>query len=198
MVGLSTDWQTREADAEDKKWSAVLAARVIYKTDYERSTKSVVTDLRYTPVAEERGGGLSNLFLPNVATQFGSAVEFTYSPSIGLEHESVVSAADESLENSIVRAVTGVRAELVPLPSHLARRLELTLEYSYVYDLQETAVPDQLDRGHQLVTADANVWFLKTDDGTLAGVSLKHTNGESRKLGFRHQQLTELTFSLKF
>ena len=80
----------------------------------------------------------------------------------------------------------------------MARRLELTLEYSYVYDLQETAVPDQLDRGHQLVTADANVWFLKTDDGTLAGVSLKHTDGESRKLGFRHQQLTELTFSLKF
>ena len=198
MVGLSTDWQTRDADAEDKKWSAVLAARVMYKNDFERSTKSVLTDLLFTPVAEDGGGGLSNLFLPNVATQFGSAVEFTYSPSIGLEHESVVSAADESLENSIVRAVTGVRAELVPLPSHLARRLEMTIEYSYVYDLQETAVPDQLDRGHQLVTADANVWLLKTDDGTLAGVSLKHTNGESRKLGFRHQQLTELTFSLKF
>ncbi len=198
MVGLSTDWQTRDAEAEGEKWSAVLAARVIYKTDYERSTRSVLTELLFTPVAEDRGGGLSNLFLPNVATQFGSAVEFTYSPSIGLEHESVVGAADKSLENSIVRAVTGVRAELIPLPSHLARRLELTLEYSYVYDLQQTAVPDQLDRGHQLVTADANVWFLKTDDGTLAGVSLKHTNGESPKTGFRQQQLTELTFSLKF
>ena len=89
MVGLSTDWQTRDAEAEGKKWSAVLAARVIYKTDYERSTRSVLTDLLFTPVAEGRGGGLSNLFLPNVATQFGSAVEFTYSPSIGLEHESV-------------------------------------------------------------------------------------------------------------
>ncbi len=197
-VGLSTDWQTREAEAEGGKWSAVLAARVFYKNDFERSTRSVVTDLLFTPVAEERGGGLANLFLPNVASQFGSAVEFTYSPSIGLEHESVVSAADESLENSVVRAVSGVRAELIPLPSHLAKRLELTVEYSYVYDLQQTAVPDQLDRGHQLVTADANVWFLKTDAGTRAGVSLKHTNGESRKRGFRQQKQTELTFSLKF
>ena len=198
MVGLSTDWQTRDSEAEGKKWSAVLAARVFYKNDFERSTKSVLTYLLFTPVAEDRGGGLSNLFLPNVATQFGSAVEFTYSPSIGLEHESVVRAADESRENSVVRAVTGVRAELLPLPSHLSKRLELTVEYSYVYDLQETADPDQLDRGHQLVTADANVWFLKTDAGTLAGVSLKYTNGESRKRGFRQQQLTELTFSLKF
>ncbi len=129
MVGLSTDWQTRDAEAEDKKWSAVLAARVMYKNDLERSTRSVLTDLLFIPVAEDRGGGLSNLFLPNVATRFGSAVEFTYSPSIGLEHESVVSALDESLENSIVRAVTGVRAELVPLPSHWSRRLELNLEY---------------------------------------------------------------------
>ena len=198
MVGLSTDWQTRDAEAEDKKWSAVLAARVMYKNDFERSTKSVLTDLLFTPVAKVRGGGLSNLFLPNVATQFGSAVEFTYSPSIGLEHESVVRTADESLEGSVVRAVTGVRAELVPLPSHWSRRLELNLEYSYGYDLQETAEPYQLDRGHKLVTADANVWFLKTDAGTLAGVSLKYTNGESPKTGFRQQQLTELTFSLKF
>ena len=197
-VGLSTNWQTREAEGEGGKWSAVLAARVFYKNDFERSTRSVVTDLLFTPVAEDRGGGLANLFLPNVASQFGSAVEFTYSPSIGLEHESVVSAADESRINSVVRAVSGVRAELIPLPSHLSKRLELTVEYSYVYDLQETADPDQLDRGHQLVTADANVWFLKTDDGTRAGVSLKHTNGESRKRGFRQQKLTELTFSLKF
>ena len=197
-VGLSTNWQTREAEGEGGKWSAVLAARVFYKNDFERSTRSVVTDLLFTPVAEDQGGGLANLFLPNVASQFGSAVEFTYSPSIGLEHESVVSAADESRKNSVVRAVSGVRAELLPLPSHLSKRLELTVEYSYVYDLQETADPDQLDRGHQLVTADANVWFLKTDAGTRAGVSLKYTNGESRKLGFRHQQLTELTFSLKF
>ena len=197
-VGLSTNWQTREAEGEGGKWSAVLAARVFYKNDFERSTRSVVTDLLFTPVAEDRGGGLANLFLPNVASQFGSAVEFTYSPSIGLEHESVVSAADESRINSVVRAVSGVRAELIPLPSHLSKRLELTVEYSYVYDLQETADPDQLDRGHQLVTADANVWFLKTDDGTRAGVSLKHTNGESQKRGFRQQKLTELTFSLKF
>ena len=197
-VGLSTNWQTREAEGEGGKWSAVLAARVFYKNDFERSTRSVVTDLLFTPVAADRGGGLANLFLPNVASQFGSAVEFTYSPSIGLEHESVVSAADESRLNSVVRAVSGVRAELIPLPSHLAKRLELTVEYSYVYDLQQTADPDQLDRGHQLVTADANVWFLKTDDGTRAGVSLKHTNGESRKRGFRQQKLTELTFSLKF
>jgi hypothetical protein len=170
----------------------------MYKNDFERSTKSVLTDLLFTPVAKGRGGGLSNLFLPNVATQFGSAVEFTYSPSIGLEHESVVRTADKSLEGSVVRAVTGVRAELVPLPSHWSRRLELNLEYSYGYDLQETAEPYQLDRGHKLVTADANVWFLKTDAGTLAGVSLKYTNGESPKTGFRQQQLTELTFSLKF
>ena len=197
-VGLSTNWQTREAEGEGGKWSAVLAARVFYKSDFERSTRSVVTDLLFTPVAEDQGGGLANLFLPNVASQFGSAVEFTYSPSIGLEHESVVSAADESRKNSVVRAVSGVRAELLPLPSHLSKRLELTVEYSYVYDLQETADPDQLHRGHQLVTADANVWFLKTDAGTRAGVSLKYTNGESRKRGFRQQKLTELTFSLKF
>ena len=197
-VGLSTNWQTREAEGEGGKWSAVLAARVFYKNDFERSTRSVVTDLLFTPVAEDQGGGLANLFLPNVASRFGSAVEFTYSPSIGLEHESVVSAVDESRKNSVVRAVSGVRAELLPLPSHLSKRLELTVEYSYVYDLQETADPDQLDRGHQLVTADANVWFLKTDAGMRAGVSLKYTNGESRKRGFRQQKLTELTFSLKF
>ena len=109
-VGLSTNWQTREAEGEGGKWSAVLAARVFYKNDFERSTRSVVTDLLFTPVAEDQGGGLANLFLPNVASQFGSAVEFTYSPSIGLEHESVVRAADESRENSVVRAVTGGRS----------------------------------------------------------------------------------------
>ncbi len=125
-------------------------------------------------------------------------MEFTYSPSIGFEHEGVVHAEDKALEGSIVRAVTGLRAELVPLPSRWARRLELTLEYSYVYDLKESADPDQLDRGHQLLTADANVWFVRTDAGSLAGVSLKYTNGESPSQGFQQQQLTELTFSVKF
>ena len=198
MVGLATDYETRDAEEENQNWSAIMVARVTYKNDFERVTKSVQTDLLFTPVAQDRGGGLSNLFLPNVPTQFGSAVEFTYSPSIGLEHEGVVRAADKSLEGSTVRAVSGVRAELVPLPSRWARRLELTLEYSYVYDLKDSSEPDQLGRGHKLVTADANVWFVRTDAGTLAGVSLKHTNGESPSHGFQQQQLTELTFSVKF
>lgn len=197
-VGLSTDYETRDAEEEGQNWSAILVARVTFKNDFERATKSVQTNLLFTPVARDRGGGLSNLFLPNVPTEFGSAVEFTYSPSVGLEHEGVVRAADQSLEGSVVRAVTSVRAELLPLPSHLSRRIELNLEYSFVYDLRESAEPAQLDRGHQLVTADANVWFLRTDAGRLAGVSLKYTNGESPSAGFRQQQLTELTFSLKF
>ncbi len=198
MVGLSTDWETRDEDAEQQKWSAVLIARVSYKNDFERETKSVQTNLNFTPVARDRGGGLANLFLPNVPTQFGSAVEFTYSPSIGLEHEGVVRAADRSLKGSVVRAISGVRAELLPLPSQLARRLELTIEYSYVYDLKDSEAPDQLDRGHQLVRVDANVWFVRTDAGSSAGVSLKYTNGESPSAGFENQQLTELTFSVKF
>ena len=198
MVGLSTDWRTRDAEAEDKKWSAVLAARVMYKNDFERSTRSVLTDLLFTPVAEDRGGGLSNLFLPNVATQFGSAVEFTYSPSIGLEHESVVRAADESLENSIVRAVTGVRAELVPLPSQFSGRLEFNFEYSYAYDLMNRADPLGLNPGHRLVKANANVWFVRTPAGRVAGMSFSYANGESPSVGFRRQRLAQLTFVAKF
>jgi len=198
MVGLSMDWETRDAEAEQQRWSAFLIARVNYKNDLERGTKSVQTNLHFTPVANERGGRASSFYLPNITTQFGSAMEFTYSPSIGLEHEGVVRAEDESLEGAVVRAVTGVRAEMLPLPVRFARRLELTLEYNYVYDLRDTANPDALNRGHQLVRADANVWFIRTDAGTLAGVSLKYTNGESPSVGFEHQRLTELTFSLKF
>ena len=125
-------------------------------------------------------------------------MEFTYSPSLGLEHEGVVRAEDESLLGSVVRAVTGVKAEMLPLPSQLARRLELNFEYSYVYDLNNRNDPDQLNRGHQLVRADANVWFVRSDAGRLAGVSLKYTSGESPSVGFRPQRVTELTFSVKF
>ncbi len=198
MVGLSMDWETRDAEAEQQRWSAFLIARVNYKNDYERVTKSVQTNLNFTPVALDRGGAASSFYLPNVTTRFGSAMEFTYSPSIGLEHEGVVRAEDESLEGAVVRAVTGVRAEMLPLPVRFARRLELTLEYNYVYDLRDSTNPDALDRGHQLVRADANVWFIRTDAGTLAGVSLKYTSGESPSVGFEHQRVTELTFSLKF
>ncbi len=197
-VGLSMDWETRDAEAEQQRWSAVMVVRVNFKNDFERVAKSVQTNLNFTPVARDRGGGLANLFLPNVPTQFGSAVEFTYSPSIGLEHEGVVRAEDESLIGSVVRMVTSVRAELLPLPEHLARRLELNFEYGYVYDLKDSEAPDQLNRGHQLIRADANVWFVRTDAGTLAGVSLKYTSGESPRDGFRPQRVTELTFSLKF
>ena len=87
---------------------------------------------------------------------------------------------------------------MVPLPARFARRLELTLEYNYVYDLRDASNPELLDRGHQMVRADVNVWFIRTDSGTLAGLSLKYTNGESPSVGFEHQRLTELTFSLKF
>lgn len=199
MVGLSMDWETRDAEAERQRWSAFLVARVNYKNDFERVTKSVQTNVNFTPVASDRGGGaLSNFFLPNVTTQFGSAVEWSYSPSIGLEHEGVVRAEDESLEGAVVRFVTGVRAEMVPLPARFARRLELTLEYNYVYDLRDASNPELLDRGHQMVRADVNVWFIRTDSGTLAGLSLKYTNGESPSVGFRPQKVTELTFSLKF
>ena len=131
-------------------------------------------------------------------TQFGAVMEFTYSPSIGLEHEGVVRAKDESLEGAVVRAVTGVRAEMLPLPTRFARRLELTLEYNYVYDLRDSANPDRLDPGHQLLRADANAWLLRTDAGTLAGLSLKYISGESPSVGFEPQRVTELTFSLKF
>ena len=175
-----------------------MIMRVNFKNDYERATKSVQTNFNFTPVAQDRGGGLANLFLPNVPTQFGSAVEFTYSPSIGLEHEGVVRAEDESKIGSVVRFVSGVKAEMLPLPSHLARRLELTIEYNYVYDLKDDDAPDRLNRGHQLIRADMNVWFVRTDAGRLAGVSLKYTSGESPSAGFRPQRVTELTFSLKF
>ena len=198
MVGLSMDWETQDQEAEQQRWSAVMVVRVNYKNDFERLAKSVQTNLNFTPVARDRGGGFANLFLPNVPTEFGSAVEFTYSPSIGLEHEGVVRAEDESLVGSVVRAVTGVKAEMLPLPSQLARRLELNFEYSYVYDLNNPDDPDRLNRGHQLVRADANVWFVRTDAGRLAGVSLKYTSGESPSVGFRPQRVTELTFSLKF
>ncbi len=197
-VGLSADWETRDQEAEQQRWSAVMIMRVNFKNDFERVTKSVQTNLNFTPVARDRGGGLSNLGLPNVPTQFGSAVEFTYSPSIGLEHEGVVRAEDQSKVGSVVRLVSAVKAELLPLPEHLARRLELNFEYGYVYDLKDSEAPDQLNRGHQLVRADANVWFLRTDAGRLAGVSLKYTSGESPSQGFRPQRVTELTFSLKF
>ena len=198
MVGLSMDWETRDEEAERQRWSAFLVARVNYKNDYKRSTKSVQTNVNFTPVANGSGGGFSNFFLPNVTTQFGSAVEWTYSPSVGLEHEGVVSAEDESLEGAVVRLVTGVRAEMIPLPERFARRLELTVEYNYVYDLRDAANPESLDRGHQMLRVDANVWFVRTDSGGLAGVSLKYTNGESPSAGFRPQKVTELTFSLKF
>ncbi len=198
MVGLSMDWETRDAEAEQQRWSAFLIARVNYKNDFERGTKSVQTNLHFTPVANERGGRAASFYLPNITTQFGSAMEFTYSPSIGLEHEGVVRAEDESLEGTIVRGVTGVRAEMLPLPARFARRLELTLEYNYVYDLRDSANPDGLDRSHQLMRADANVWLLRTDAGTLAGLSLKYTSGESPSVGFEPQRVTELTFSLKF
>ena len=198
IAGLATDWATRDAGAEEQRWSAVLAASLNFKNDFERGTKSVQMNLLFTPVASGRGGGLGNLFRPNVPTQFGSAVEFTYSPSIGFEHEDVVRAVDQSLDRTVVRAVSGVRAELLPLPSRLSRRLELNFEYSYVYDLKESAQFDGLNRGHQLMTADANVWFVRTDAGSLAGMSLKYTNGENPRKGFRKQKLTELTFSVKF
>ena len=198
MVGLSADWETRDEEAEQQRWSAIMIMRVNYKNDFERATKSVQTNVNFTPVARDRGGGLANLFLPNVPTQFGSAVEFTYSPSIGLEHEGVVRAEDELRVGSVVRLVSGIKAELLPLPSHLARRLELNIEYSYVYDVKDYEAPDQLNRGHQLVRADMNVWFVRTDAGRLAGVSLKYTGGESPSVGFRPQRVTELTFSLKF
>ena len=198
MVGLSMDWETRDAEAEQQRWSAFLIARVNYKNDFERVTKSVQTNLNFTPVANERGGRVSGFYLPNVTTRFGSVMEFTYSPSIGLEHEGVLRAEDESLEGAVVRAVTGVRAEMLPLPTRFARRLELTLEYNYVYDLRDSANPDRLDPGHQLLRADVNVWLLRTDAGTLAGLSLKYTSGESPSVGFEPQRVTELTFSLKF
>ncbi len=196
MVGLSMDWETRDEEEQLQGWSAFLVARVNYKNDYERATKSVQTNLNFTPVANDRGGGgFSNFFLPNVTTQFGSAVEWTYSPSVGLEHEGVVRAEDESLEGAVVRLVTGVRAEMLPLPERFARRLELTVEYNYVYDLRDAANPESLDRGHQLLRVDANVWFVRTESGGLAGLSLKYTNGESPSVGFRPQTVTELTFS---
>ncbi len=198
IVGLATDWATRDAEGEGGRWSAVLAASINFKNDFERATKSVQTNLLFTPVASDQGSGLRNLLRPNVPTQFGSAVEFTYSPSFGFEHEGVLRTADQDLDGTVVRAVSGVRAELIPLPSRLSRRLELNFEYSYVYDLMEFAGPVGLNRGHQLVTADANVWFVRTDAGSLAGMSIKHTNGENPRKGFRQQQLTELTFSVKF
>ena len=196
MVGLAMDWETRDEEAEDRKWSAVLVLRVNYKNDFERSTRAVQTNLLYTPVAG--GDDLGNFFLPNIPTQFGTAMEFTYSPSIGLEREGLVDAKNKPLEGSVVRAVTGVRAELLPLPSQLSRKLELNVEYSYLYDLIGRSNSERPTRGHPLWKADANVWFVRTDAGRLAGVSLSHTNGGNPSVGFRHQQLTQLTFAAKF
>ena len=115
MVGLAMDWETRDPEAEQQRWSALLIGRVNYKNDYERAAKSVQTNLLFTPVALDRGGAASSFYLPNVTTRFGSAMEFSYSPSIGLEHEGVVRAEDESLEGAVVRSVASVRADMVPL-----------------------------------------------------------------------------------
>ncbi len=201
MLGLAMDWQTREEVGEKgkkKPWSAVMVLRFNYKNDFIRSTKSVQTNLLFTPVARAGGGVLQNLFLPNVPTHFGTAMQFTYSPYIGFEHEGVLSAAVDSLEGSVVRTVARVRAELLPMPSQLSRRLELNVEYSYVYDLMNRADPNRLTPGHRLVKANANVWFVRTAAGRLAGVSLQYTNGENPSVGFRPQRLTQLTFAAKF
>ena len=107
MVGLAADWATREPKTEERRWSAVVIWSINYKNDFELATKSVQTNLLFTPVANDRGGGLRNLFCPNVPTQLGSVVELTYSPSIGFEHEGVLRAPDQSFERTVVRAVSG-------------------------------------------------------------------------------------------
>ncbi len=39
-VGLSADWATRDEEADQQRWSAVMIMRVNFKNDYERVTKS--------------------------------------------------------------------------------------------------------------------------------------------------------------
>ncbi len=175
-----------------------MVLRFNYKNDFIRSTKSVQTNLLFTPVAQGRGGILQRLFLPNVPTNFGTVMQFTYSPYIGLEHEGVLSAKADSLEGSVFRAVTKVRAELLPLPAQLSRKLELNVEYSYVYDLMNRADPNRLTTGHRLVKADMNAWFVRTATGRMAGVSLSYVNGENPSVGFRNQRLIQMTFAYKF
>ena len=201
MLGLAMDWKTREEVANDEKakpWGAVVVLSFNYKNDFIRHTKSVQTNVLFTPVAQGRGGILQKLFLPNVPTNFGTFMEFSYSPYIGIEHEGVLSAQAENLEGSVFRAVTKVRAELLPLPDQLSRKLELNVEYSYVYDLKNDADPNRLTTGHRMVKADMNAWLVRTPNGRMAGVSLAYVNGENPSIGFSNQRLVQMTFAAKF
>ena len=198
MVGLAADWATREPKTEERRWSAVVIWSINYKNDFELATKSVQTNLLFTPVANDRGRRSQKSLLPECpdAVGLGCGAHLPARPSVSSTR--ACCARRTNLSNGPLSGQCLGGAELLPLPGHLARRLELNFEYSYVYDLMESTDPDGLNRGHQLVAADANVWFVRTDAGRLAGMSLRYTNGESPKAGFRQQQRTELTISVKF
>lgn len=218
-LGVLADWLMRDIGPENPgvpspSDSALvgtpnLILRGDYKRDGVKETAGVQGTLLVTAVFRCGLGRPCPWYIPNERVDVGLA-DVQYSPYVGVEVESVISAPDGGIEETEVRPLFRVQAAVFPrftdcrtrirTAEDLNRpecpdRVQLTADWSYRTDLLGNLTPD--DRWHSMFEGRLDVYLVgNARSDRSAAIGLSHLVGDDPSRGFERQELTRLAFKV--
>lgn len=218
-AGVYADWLVRDIGPETPGTpspsdsalvgSPNLILRADYKRDGVKETAGAQGTALLTAVFRCGLGRPCAWYIPNERVDVGFA-DIQYSPYVGVEFESVLSAAEGGIEDTEVRPLFRVQAALYPrftncrtriaTAADLERpecpdRVQLTADWSYRTDLLGNLTPN--DRWHSLFEGRLDVYLVgNARSDRAASIGLSYLVGEDPSRGFERQELTRIAFKV--
>ena len=183
-VGLDSNWLRSFGPVERPTFFSDLTVLAGYKGNGEKHADGISADVYWTfsaPAARcpwcpqlDIGGWLN------------------YLPMIGVEHERVIHATGSAIEGSVTRSLLELTVNVFPLRPAVGKRLTLTADMAYRYDVQSLLGGD---RRHPFGAFSASYGL---DPHNIFLIGVDYVRGENPDEGFEGQRFARLSLKVQF
>lgn len=198
QTGISAEWQIIR-DFSKYNWSPIIISSVKYNEDKIKNLKSFQGNIYFTPIFKGKDLNPSFFWLPNTTVNFGSILQFVYSPYVGFENENRIKNSSANSVGNIYRGYLRLSSSIMLFPKdeNLKDKFEFNVDWQYRYDFSESVI-ELTNKEHRFFTTGFNYTFFSSNEGKkTAKVGFDYTNGENPTKGFEKQSYYSINLKVK-
>ena len=192
-IGVSYDFNF--GDLAVRESVPVLLGKINYMKDWQDSLQSLQANAMFTTLFRQKGLNPYFFWIPNISSRFG-VVEFIYEPDVGIEFQYTQKSTARTANGTVIRFVGQIKSVLYPFALQLKKRLSIPIGYTYRHIIVDNENLEEDE--YQLFQAGVEViLFEGSNSKHKAGIALTYTYGEDPANGFKKQEVTRLTLTMK-
>lgn len=197
QAGVSAEWQINSIEMDKSSWSPLFITAAKYNNDNIKDNTSFQGNLYFTPLFKGRSQDPKYFWIPNIYSQFGNRIQFTYSPYIGVENENRINTKNPLEKGNIYRFYTRITATLSLFPNlqHKERCFEINGDLQYRNNFSEN-VEALTVKNHTYFTSSINYVFYSSGTKSYK-VGADYTTGENPAKNFEKQSFYTISLKIK-